>query len=268
MPNFPIDFIYNGQPLDARYWRYSLRCYVSREDDKAYYWSKMKEIWNELEPKFAGWKDIYLNSDQALFRMIGKPDPDGTYRGSGEKAAVGGLQKLSRESLEKVCTKYLSDNAHLIDRFENSGRASHRFFTPAHPKCVHFFLTEITASRTRTRRDKSQTYRYSPHDFWLQVGGYHHQQKFSRQDPINQAIDIYISQDVWNEATSDQLAMSIGALTDAVHIWKSESGFRGTDYVTTEGNMAITYSVEDEIDAAIDGQNRFGSMWLDLLKTE
>jgi hypothetical protein len=265
MPDFQPGFIYNAQPLDTRYWRYSLRCHVEREEDKAYYWPTMRAIWELLEPRFKGWKDVYLRSDQALERMIGKPGPDGRFRGTFSNAPVGGLQKLTRERLEMVCTRYLSDNAHLIDRFENEGRLHHRFFTPEHPKCVHFFLTEITASRVRTKRDRSMTYRYSPHDFWFQVGGYHHQRHFSRVDKINQALDIYVWKDLWSEAECDALAGAIGVLAGAYQVWRAESGYQGEAYTRDDGNLAVRYSVEDEIEDAIDGCNRYGSRWIDLL---
>jgi hypothetical protein len=265
MPDFPPDFVYNGQPLDTPYFRYSLRCHVGREEDKAYYWPTMKAIWDLLEPRLKGWKDIYLRSDQAFERMIGKPGPDGGIRLSGSSAPVGGLQKLTRERLEMVCTRYLSDNTHLIDRFENEGRWHHRFFTPDHPKCVYFFLTEITASRVRTKRDRSMTYRYSPHDFWLQVGGYLHQWHFSRADKINQALDMYIWKDLWSAPECDALAKAIGALAGAFEIWRAESGYRGETYTRDDGSIAVRYSVEDEIEDAIDGRNRYGSRWIDLL---
>ncbi len=265
MPDFPPEFIYNAQPLDTPYLRYSLRCRVAREDDKAYYWPKMQAIWDLLEPRFTGWQDVFLNSDQALDRMIGEPDPDGSYRGTLCNAPVGGLQKMTRERLHKVCTRYLSDNAHMIHRFEHDGRMHARFFRPEHPKCVYFFLTEMTASRKRLKRDRAMTHRYSPHDFWLQVGGYHHQRYFSRADPINQAVDFYVWKNLWGEDASDALAKALGTLVGAVHIWRAESGYRGESVVGEDGNHSVRYSVEDEIEDAIDGCNRFGSRWIDLL---
>jgi hypothetical protein len=44
MPDFPPGFVYAAAPIDALYWRYSLRCRVEREEDKAYYWPQLAKI--------------------------------------------------------------------------------------------------------------------------------------------------------------------------------------------------------------------------------
>ncbi len=266
MPDFPPGHIYSGEPIDARVWRYSIRCHVEQEADKAYYGPKLMEIYDAaIAPLISGWEDCRLNSDQALQRMIGKPDPDGTFRATLRNAPVGGLQKLTPERIQKVGSKYLADNDHLIARFDNGGRDSALFYEPRGRERVHFFLHEIFALRKRLAYDPSQIFQSLPHDLWLRVGGYDHQYAMSRAHPVNQALDLYLSQDAVTETKADAFAQQIGSLTSAVHIWKTESGYKGETYTDAEGLLRLRYSAYDEIEGAVEGRNRFGARWADVL---
>jgi hypothetical protein len=264
MPDFPSGFVYTAQRLDALYWRYSLRCHVDREADKAYYAPKLGEIYGLLAPLFAGWQDVRLNSDQALQRMIGKPDADGTFRATLRNAPVGGLQKLTLERVRKVGSKYLADNDHLVARFENGGIDNARFYEPKGRERVYFFLHEIFALRRRLKYDPSVVFQSLPHDVWLRIGGYEHQFAMSRAHPINQAIDLYVWQGAIESSEADALALQIGGLTCARHVWKSESGHRGELYTDAEGVFRLRYSAYDQIEDAVAGCNRYGSRWRDL----
>jgi hypothetical protein len=54
-------------------------------------------------------------------------------------------------------------------------------------------------------------------------------------------------------------------LTSAKHIWRAESGFKGESYTDDAGYLKLRYTVEDGIEDAEDGRNRFGSAWVDML---
>jgi hypothetical protein len=266
MPDFPPDFTYKGEPLDTLYWRYSLRCRVEREEDKAYYWPQLRALNEVLQPIVSGWKDLRLLSDQALQRMIGKPGVDGSFRATLRNAPVGGLQSWTAERLEKVGSLWLADNDHLLHRFEHEGRDHFRFYEPKGRERVHFFLTALFGLRRRLKYDRSITYQSLPHDFWLRIGGYDHQYAMSRAHPINQALDFYVWQGAMPAPEADALARKIGRLAYAQHIWKAESGFRGSDYTDDEGYLRLRYWVGDGIEDAVDGRNRYGSRWIDLLE--
>jgi hypothetical protein len=265
MPNFPPGHVYAGEPCDALYWRYSLRCHVGREAEKAYYWDSLAEIYEAILPLIDGWEDQRLNSDQALQRMVGKPLPDGSFRATLRNAPVGGLQKLTRQNVKKIGSKYLADNDHLLARFENGGIDHARFYEPKGRERVYFFLHEIFALRKRLKHDRSVMFQSLPHDFWLRIGGYEHQYAMSRTDPINQAIDLYIWQGVASSDDADALVHRIGTLTSARQIWKSETGHKGELYTEADGNSRLSYSAYDQIEDAVDGCNRYGSRWVDLL---
>jgi hypothetical protein len=264
MPDFPRGHIYAGEPCDALVWRYSLRCHVAREPEKAYYASKLAEIYEAILPLIGNWQDQRLNSDQALQRMVGKPGPDGSFRGTLRKAPVGGLQKLTKENLEKVGSKYLADNDHLLARFDHDGKDHARFYEPKGRERVYFFLHEIFALRQRLKYDASIVYQSLPHDFWLRIGGYEHQYAMSCTDPVNQAIDIYIWQGAIASGDADALACRLGALASARHVWKSETGYKGDLYLDAEGYSRLRFSAYDQIEDAIDGCNRYGSRWVDV----
>jgi hypothetical protein len=268
MPDFPADFVYNAQPLDALYWRYSIRCHVDAEQDKVYYWPRLGALYDLIAPIMAGWQDVRLNSDQALQRMLRRDDEDGSFHATLRNAPVGGLQRLTHERLEKIGSKYLNDNDHLIARFENGGRDHARFYEPKGCARVHFFLHEIFGLRRRLKYDRSMVFQSLPHDLWLRIGGYDHQHAMSRADPINQALDLYIWQGILPEDAADALAHRLGRLTSAKHIWKTESGQRGALYDDADGNARVRYSVMDGIEDAVDGRNRYGARWTDLLEAQ
>jgi hypothetical protein len=265
VPDFPTDYIYAGEPLDTLYWRYSLRCHVAQENDKAYYAPKLLEIYTAILPLIGGWQDQRLNSDQALQRMIRNPQPDGSFHGTLRNASVGGLQTLTRQNLERVGSKYLADNDHLVARFENGGRDHHRFYESKGRERAHFFLHELFALRKRLKYDRSLMYQSIPHDFWLRIGGYEHQHAMSRADPINQAIDLYIWQGAIALDAADALALRIGSLGSARHVWKAESGFKSALYTDAEGCLRLHYTVYDPVEDAVEGRNRYGSHWVDLI---
>jgi hypothetical protein len=251
--------------LPADYIRYCLRCRVEAEADKAYYWPKMSEIYALVVPLIATWKDCRLRSDQALQRYIGKPDADGPRRSSFRGAALGGIRKLNAASLQEVCTKYLSHNDHLIARFEDKQASLMPFLTPETPEAAYFFLTEIMAHMRPVPRSAAHPFEAAHHDFYLRVGGYEHQYATTRADPINQCLDLFIRRAALPDADLDGFAFALGKATGAVNIWRAESGFIGETYVDEGGYTRARYAVTDAIENAIDGRNRFGSIWVDLL---
>ena len=77
---------------------------------------------------------------------------------------------------------------------------------------------------------------------------------------------MYVWQGALAEKEADAFALRMGALTHAVRIWKAETGFRGDAYIDPQdGNHKLRYWVGDQIEDAIDGRNRYGSLWTDLL---
>jgi hypothetical protein len=251
--------------LPADYVRYCLRCRVEDEADKAYYWPKMSKIYALVGPLIENWKDCRLRSDQALQRYIGKPQVDGSQRSSFRGAALGGIRKLNPASLEEVCTKHLNQNAHLIARFEDKQLALTPFLSPETSEAVYFFLTEIMAHMRPVPRSATHPFEAAHHDFYLRIGGYEHQYATTRADPINQCLDLYIRHAALPDADLDGFALALGKMTGAVNIWRAESGFIGDTFVDEEGYSRARYSVMDAIEDAIDGRNRFGSVWIDLL---
>jgi hypothetical protein len=269
MPDFPSDYIYLGEPNDTLYWRYSLRCRVEREEDKAYFWAKLRVLHERLLPIVGDWQDLRILSDQVLQRMIGKPDEKGAFRIAYRNASLGGLQRWNIENIQKIATRWLTDDTHLIDKFANAGRLNARFFEPRGCERVHFFQTEFFGLRCRLKYDRSNVFQSIPHDFWLRIGGYHHQHNTSYLHEINQALDIAIWQGALAEADADGLALEIGRLTGAKHIWKTTSGFKGETLIDPEdGYHKLRYFVADQFEDAIDKRNRFGSLWVDLLSKD
>jgi hypothetical protein len=261
VPNFPPGYVWQGGACDALYWRYCIRCRVEQENDKAYYWPQMEQIFDLLQPLIAGWQDCRIRADQALERRIGKKQ----HRSAFENAPVGGLQKLTQERLRIVSTKYLSVNDHLLARFRGDKSAADACFTTEHPKRVHFFLTEILAHRKRLKHDESIAFLSLPHDLLLRVGGYEAQYATTAADPINQSLDFYLWQGVLPEKKADALARALGGITFAKHIWKVESGYIGPTYIDDEGYQRSRYWVEDRVEDAVEGCNRYGGRWTDLL---
>jgi hypothetical protein len=250
---------------NALYLRYCLRCRVDQETDKAYYWPQMAQLHTLLEPWFAGWRDCRLRSDQALQRYIGKPYPDRSRRSTFAKAPVGGVRKLIQAGVQDVSTKYLSRNGHLIARFEDKLASLEPFLTSEHPAAVHFFLTEIMAFRDRPTIPDGYQFDGLPHDFYLRIGGYEHQYATTRADPINQAIDLWVRNDVALESEIDALVLSIAKIGKAIQIWRTTSRFCGELYEDSKGYQCVRYHVRDAIEDAVEGRNRYGSLWIDML---
>jgi hypothetical protein len=265
VPVFPTGYIHKAGPVSERYHNFSIHCHVEQEADKAYYWPKLAQIYDLIEPFIRGWADIRFNSDQALDRRVGtKVDQDGCFGVASRKARTGGLQKLTRERLKRAATHYLSDNAHLIAKFENGGEADIRFFPPKGPERVHFFLHEIIGSKARLKGDGAQMFQFMPHDFRLQIGSYHHGE-MSRDDPVNQMLTLYFWHAIAPPETIFALVQQIGAITDAVQIWHTETDFQGPEYIDAEGYSRVRYSVFEGPEDAVDGRNGFGGQWVDLL---
>jgi hypothetical protein len=264
MPDFPSGHVYTSGPLDALYVRYCLRCRVDREDAKAYYWPQLERIYDRVLIDIADWEDCRLFSDQALERRIGKNAMRKTLR----KAPTGGLQELTRDRLHKVATRYLSDNAHLCALFDGDRDRYEQYFAPKGSEHVHFLLTEIRAHRQKLAYDRSLTFASLPHDLMLRIGGYDWQYATSASDPINQVLDISVWEGAMPAPKREALVHDIAALTGAVHVWRAESGFIGDSYTDAEGLNRVRYWVEDRYEDAIDGRNRYGSQWIDMLRTE
>jgi hypothetical protein len=266
MPIFSPGYVHMGGPCPELYVCFSIRGRVEREEDKAHYWPVLSQVYEAISPLISGWQDVRFESDQALERRAGnQQNADGSFRTTLRKAPLGGLQKLNRERLEVSATRYLSDNAHLVDRFENGGKSHIRFFPPKGPERVHFFRTLIIGSRTRLRYDRSLDFGQIPHDFRLLIGDYAHPHAASRADPINQAIELYFWKPIALDAQIESLVRRIGAICGARHIWRAESGFMGEPCAGAQVYDTVRYSVFDTIEGAVEGANRYGSRWIDVL---
>ncbi len=264
MPDFPSDFIYSGGRLDALYTRYSLRCRVESEDEKLQYWPQIVRLDESLQSALQGWREKKLSTDQALWRLL-RVDEEGACHVSGRNAPLGGTRNWTRDHLHKISTRYLSDNAHLKFAFDHEGRIPAEFYTAAPAGLVGFLLTEFMASRQRVRRDRSIVFRYAPHDFVLRVGGYHTAHETYRCNNINQYVDFFVSCDAMSRDASDTLALTIGRLAHAKHIYRVDCPFKGSGYTGEDGNFRLRHDVEDGIEDAVEGRNRYGSIWRDLL---
>jgi hypothetical protein len=261
MPEFPPGHIYRGGPLDALYHRYHLRCRVEREEDKAYYWPQMERIYARLLPEIEGWQDCRLRSDQALERRLGKDGLRTTLR----NAPTGGLQKLTRDNLHRVATQYLSNNTHLVAKFNGDLEGFERCFDGKGKECVYFFLTEIRAHRRRLKYDPSLMFFSLPHDLMIRIGGYDYQHAMTVADPINQSLDIFIWDGAMPVAKREALVRELAAMTGAIHLWYALSGFMGEQYTDADGFHHARYWVEDRYEDAVGGRNRYGSLWVDML---
>jgi hypothetical protein len=158
----------------------------------------------------------------------------------------------------------LADNAHLIARFQDADRPAPEVSTERRER-VYFFQHEIMGLRRRLKRDSGIMFRFIPHDFFLSVENYYSQERRFHRDALNQSLDIYAWTGLASPADLDRLALKIGRMAPARHVWRAESAYKGAAVADSEGAQVLSCSIEDRVVDAVEGRNRFGSVWTDIL---
>jgi hypothetical protein len=100
---------------------YALLGKVSRETDKLFYPDNWKLLFPVIDNILKDLPFKKVLSDQAFDKFL-KLEKNGGIRMTGRNAATGGRMNWSRKNFEKVATKHLTNNQHLIYAFENSYR--------------------------------------------------------------------------------------------------------------------------------------------------
>ena len=234
------DFHHCNLPLNEMYVAYCLNSNTISEKDKLQYWPQQKKLFDLLKPLIKNWKIKKMNSSQSLERTYVR---GGTTYTTGKNAPVGGLQNYSLDNIEKVSTKYL--NKIIEEKTICSNETKQDQFY------VSFDFTSIMCSKNKFSVDKSAHMEDAPFDIFIKIK--------------HETIFIYMIKDLMSLNEMNDFVKLIGELACSENIWRAESAFRGEMYTDERGYRMCKFFITDEIRNAINGKNRWGDEWIDIL---
>jgi hypothetical protein len=250
---------YNNAPNHQIFVQYCLRCHVQSENDKIFYNKQMMQLYQLLRPIIAPWKFKRVATDVAKFRAISKkPNANGAVRITGKPAPNGGTRNVFTEAnFHKVSTLHLSPNTNLVNSFNLDYDQGLIYLK--HPEGLpNVFKMEIYG-RKNNIKTPNWTYDYcTPMHFFLYCDNYLNHNK---NEPHNQRINIWMPRNLMPQNAMDQLIRQIGQLAFATQIHKSETAWSGITIEAENGNIAMNYRINENIEEAINGENKYGLPW-------
>jgi hypothetical protein len=154
---------------ENKVWRkYYFQCHVNNENDKLFYWSQFKKLFECSNKLLKPFKGIDLYACQAFDRRYWR---NKQWYSSGSFAPVGGYQKYSIENFEKVATKFLPNNEHLVLKFEGKTTEAEALYIANKKGLIEFYDFQIYAHSIKQKQ------RGSAFEFMFKMGLYDHSNK-------------------------------------------------------------------------------------------
>ena len=256
------DFIYTAQPINECYVQYCVRGKVDNEADKFFYWTQQEKIFNLLNPLMQDWKYTRIFSDQAYDKPIYGLKKI-VKRVTGIAAPTGGRNNVfNYENAKKVATLHLPKLLIAQARFNALLHPEPMAIYGQNPDGLPIiFRMEIYGRRNSIKVGKGYCEYESPMDFHL----YYSPDYFSKP-LINQYININMPKDLMPLKDMNNLVNQIGIIAFARDIYRSENEFLGTFFTDPiDGNYKVSHRINEDIEDAINGKNKFGNTWIKIL---
>jgi hypothetical protein len=259
---FDKDFIYQAQPIDVLYVQYCIRGKAEKEEDNFYYWAQQEQAFNLLNPLMQDWKYTRIFSDQAYFRPVFGAKKV-VKRVTGFSAPTGGRNNVfSYQNTHKLATLHLPKLLTAQANFNPILHPEPMAIYGQNPEGLPtIFGMEIYGRRKTLKVGNGYVASDSPMDFHLfySLCNVH-------DNAINQGINVNMPKDLMPLQDMDNLIFQLGNIAFAKDIYRSESEFLGTFYTDPlDGNFKVSHRINENIEDAKNGKNRFGSTWIKIL---
>lgn len=236
---------------------YSIIGKVNNELDKLYYWKSFQKVFDSVDPIIVKLNYKMVDSYQ-LWQKFLKQTKDGYYRMTGRKASTGGRMIWSKKNCEKICTKYLTDNEHLIFAFEHSYKEMLGKYYEKGKEILDIRNHEILG-----KIDK-QNNRYL--DFVIRI------YPTSNNGNWNQAINVFLSSRLIEYVSNIKVEKMVYELAKTANSVKIGKTYRDWDHLlemkgdvpTIDNIMWRSYLVDDELNFT---ENKFGN-WEEINYTQ
>ena len=256
------DFIYAAQPINELYTQYCIRGKVEKEASKFFYWAQQEKLFNLLNPLMQNWQYKRIFSDQAYDRPVYGPQKV-VKRVTAIAAPTGGRNNVfNYANAKKVATLHLPK---LL-----TAQANFNPILYPEPMAIYgqnpdglpiIFRMEIYGRRNTIKIEKAYCEYESPMDFHL-----YYSPDYFNKPLVNQYINVNMPKDLMPLEDMDNLINQIGVIAFAKDIYRSKSAFLGTFFTDpVDGNYKVSHRINEDIEDAINGKNRFGSTWIKIL---
>lgn len=194
---------------------------VRKEEDKLYYWKEFENLFHAINPIMSSFQNKTVYSEQVFTKLL-KVTKDGLFKVTFKKAPTGGTLKWTKSNCQMICTKFLSDNEHLIKAFETNELEMNKMYLEKKGVLTHLRLHEISGSVSEKQEIPDFLFRLYPQYTW--------------QSHYNQYINLFIKRS-WayeNRGAINTLFKEIDIL---LHTIKSVKSKRNWDYQEPKGNV-------------------------------
>jgi hypothetical protein len=141
MQNYaPSKIFTDGNEQNPIWKKYIVQCHVNNENDKLFYWAQFEKLYFAVTTLLKKCKGLYMYADQAFIRWYWQ---NKQWYNTGKNAPVGGYQNYNLKNCEKVATKFLSQNDHLVLKFDGKQTESDALYIANKNGLIEFFGFEI-----------------------------------------------------------------------------------------------------------------------------
>jgi hypothetical protein len=144
----PSKNLIDGNMANPIWRKYYFQCHVEDENDKLFYWPQFEQLYNATSALLKPCKGIDLYACQAFDRRYWQ---NKQWYSSGSFAPVGGWQNFNLKNCEKVATKFLTQNAHLVLAFEGKKEESEALIIANKKGLIAFYGFMIYANREKQK---------------------------------------------------------------------------------------------------------------------
>jgi hypothetical protein len=172
--------------------KFYFQCHVENENDKLFYWPQLQQLYYASQELLKNFKGIDLYASQIFERRYFK---NNQWYGSASNAPVGGWQKFSFTNCEKVATKFLTQNEHLVLDFEGKREAAEQLYIASKKGLIMFLDFYIYANVLKQKTKGTMpdfAFLFSAHGPKTQMYNQHFQFFYQEDVLIAEAVSKFI----------------------------------------------------------------------------
>ncbi len=144
----PLSILSFGNAENIIWKKYYIQCHVDNENDKLFYWPQFEKLFYAITKLLKKCKGIDLYASQIFDRRYLK---NKMWYSTGKNAPVGGFQNYNLDNCEKVATKFLSNNQHLVLAFEGKKEESDALYMGNKNGLINFFGFQIFGNQEKQK---------------------------------------------------------------------------------------------------------------------
>ncbi len=203
----PSNTLLLGNENNLIWEKYFFECHIDNENDKLFYWKQLEQLYFTISSILKMFKSVDMYADQAFWRQYYM---NKQWYTTGKNAPVGGWQVFSHKNCQKVATKFLTNNEHLVLQFEGKHDEADKLIRESKNGLIGFSNFWIYANIEK------QAQKGNSADFYFRIIGFR-----GKTDEINQRFELCFRKDLIEQEKVSHMIVELSRIGFAKRIYRT-----------------------------------------------